>query len=305
MTMISCFDMGGVGGDFGDGRGAGACDRHGDGHGDEHGDPRHGTRRARASEGGQCTAGPVRVECAEGVGRFEFGAPSVVRAGGPRPDDHPAGRPDSEIRELLERKSRIREQGIQQVIEAEKARGSEVERFVAAIRYDSELAPRTTNRRQLLELGIEVPAADALPTDPDEIRHVLWTIIFGLARLGIFLTGTDSYSDSDLLERLCTRVLIDEVSDIPPSADMSEFVDLTPPASSAGGAAVDAEVVTEVLSELLSDGAPDGLMGPFEFEPQDDVDEVGRRQTRDPAHAPDEVPVVIDRDAFLPRPDRR
>ena len=293
MTMISCFDVGDLGGDVGDGHDVGSDGALGDG-------PRGAKpskRRPRGSGGGQCTAGPVRVETAGRDDRFALGAPSVVRAGGPSPDDHPAGRTDSEIRELFERKARIREQGIQQVLEQEKARGGSVERFVAAIRYDSELAPRTTNRRQLLELGIEVPAGDALPTDPDEVRRVLWTIIYGLARLGIFLTGTDSYSDPELLERLCARVLVDEVSDIPPSGDLSEFIDLTPPPASAGS--------SEKASTEAAADAPDGLTGPFEFEPQADDDELGDRPRAESASADTDHPVVVDRDGFLPRPDRR
>lgn len=271
--MISCFDVDGAG--VSGGGGAGADGPDGDAR--RAAKPRKG--RGRGSGEGGCSAGPVRVEVQGRDDRFALGAPSVVRKGAPDPEGHPAGRTDAEIRELFERKSRIREQGIQQVLEQEKARGGSVERFVAAIRYDSELAPRTTNRRQLLELGIEVPAGDALPTDPDQVRRVLWTIIYGLARLGIFLTGTNSYGDRELLERLCSRVLVDEVSDIPPSGDLSEFIDLTPPPAKAQD--------------------PDGLVGPFEYEPQSEDDEL---ETRKPRSNP---PSVVERDAYLPRPDRR
>ena len=49
-----------------------------------------------------------------------------------------------------------------------RAEGRVMERFMAAIAYDTEQAPRTTNRAQLLELGIVVPAVDAIPAADDE-----------------------------------------------------------------------------------------------------------------------------------------
>lgn len=274
MTMIACFDM--------DGSGASRARGGGEESGREDSGgvartPKARKRRAGDARGG--SVGPVRVEAADDGGKFALGAPSVVRAGAPHPADHPAGRSDDEIRELLARKSRRREQGILEVMEQAKARGSVVERFVAAIQYDSELAPKTTNRRQLLELGIEVPAGDAVPTDPAEAAGMLWTIIYGLARLGIFLTGTDSYDDRGLLEKLCTHVLLDEISDIPPSADLSEFIDLTPPPA--------------------AEPDPDGLIGPFEYEPQSEEEEVGSRKPRA------RQPAIVERDRLLPRPDRR
>jgi hypothetical protein len=213
--------------------------------------------------------GPVRIESRDRGDRFALGAPSVVPADAPDPAEHPAGKSDAEIRELLASKSRRREDGIRRVLEEGKAKGQDIERFVAAITYDSELAPKTTNRRQLLELGITVPSPDSLPKDDAEARRALWTIVYGLARLGIFLTGTDALDDRTLLARLTGRVLLDEVADIPPSADMSEFIDMS---------------------------VPDGLTGPFEasLEADDDAD--------DPLHEQSDGP--YDRDRILPRPDR-
>ena len=280
MTMIACFDVGGgVGGGAGGGdvaRSEGGDEGGGEGGVHRARAPKARRRGAGAAPGG--SVGPVRIEVEDDGSKFALGAPSVVRAGAPGPADHPAGRSDDEVRELFARKSRRREQGILELMEQAKARGSAVERFVAAIQYDSELAPKTTNRRQLLELGIEVPAGDAVPTDPVEATRALWTIIYGLARLGIFLTGTDTYDDRALLEKLCTQVLLDEIADIPPSADLSEFIDLTPP------------------PRVERD--PDGLIGPFEYEPQSEEDEVGTRKSQS------EPPAIVARDRLLPRPDR-
>jgi len=269
MTMIACFDMGENG----------ASRAEGGGEADSNPARAAKARKGRARDARSGSVGPVRVESDGDGGKFALGAPSVVRAGAPSPADHPAGRSDDEIRELFARKSRRRDEGIRDVMEQARARGSAVERFVAAIQYDSELAPKTTNRRQLLELGIDVPAGDALPADAAETMRVLWTIIYGLARLGIFLTGTDSYDDRALLEKLCTRVLLDEISDIPPSGDLSEFIDLTPPPA--------------------DERDPDGLMGPFEYEPQSEDDDACSRKPET------ERPAVVERDRLLPRPDRR
>lgn len=263
MAMIACFDFGALGSDgSSDGTGVGK---------------KTASKAAAAKAVGAPSTGPVRIAPDESPDRFATGAPCVVPARAPRAEDFPAGRSDKDIRELFARKSRTREDGIQRVLEAARASGRPVERFVAAIKYDSELAPRTTNRKQLLELGIDVPASDSIPASDDAVHHALWTIIYGLARLGIFLTGTDSYDDRALLTKLCSGVLIDPVADIPPSADMSEFIDVTP---------------------LRDAAAPDGLAGPYDFGPQDDDDELGVGRSTGT------VPTASRRDSMLPRPDR-
>jgi len=102
-------------------------------------------------------------------------------------------------------------------------------RMNAAMVYDTEHAPRTTNKRQLEEIGIVVPASSSFASRTDAyIRDRLWAIIYGLARLGVYLTDTDSLHDRELLARLVDGVLIDEVSDIPPNADMNEYISLDP-----------------------------------------------------------------------------
>jgi len=222
------------------------------------------------------SVGPTRVHAVDPADRFALGAPCVIPRDAPDPARYPAGKSDADIRSLLAAKSRRREEGIRRLIEEAKASGREIERFVAAINYDTELSPRTTNRRQLLELGIEVPSADAMPADDAEVHRVLWTIVYGLARLGIFLTGTDSLDDRAMLARLCSQVLVDEVPDIPPSADMSEFIDL------------DAPVALD---------APDGLHGPFDpsREEDEEVDGALLEIRGEP---------IVDRDRLLPKPDR-
>jgi hypothetical protein len=110
------------------------------------------------------------------------------------------------------------------------------ERFVGAITYDSQMAPMTTNATQLKELGITVPTVKAITTKErggtyrmtEEVVHTrLWNIVYGLARLGVYLVGTDTFTNRELLLRLCSRVLKDVIRDFPPNPDMNEFIDLS------------------------------------------------------------------------------
>ena len=122
-----------------------------------------------------------------------------------------------------------------------------------------------------------VPASDSLPKSAADVHRCLWTILYGLARLGIYLTGTDGFDDRALLAKLCATILVEEINDIPPSADMSEFIDVDP------------------IHSFVEDEAslsPDGLSGPFDFGSNDEDEEFGAQPR-------------LDRDRLLPRPDRR
>ena len=148
MAMIACFDMDGGRGGFTNGFFAHGFDID--------------------SSGGSDKASPAnaRVEPAD---RFAAGAPSVVPEDAPRPEHFPTGRTHAQIVALFAGKSQRREQGIARVLEDARAKGKPVDRFVACITYDSEFAPKTTNRRQLLELGIMVPASDSLPKSAADV----------------------------------------------------------------------------------------------------------------------------------------
>jgi len=75
----------------------------------------------------------------------------------------------------------------------------------------------------------------------------------------VYLSGTDHLADRKLYSVLTTKVLLDEIRDIPPNDDMSEFIDMSaiPP-----------------------------------------VEAKGRRKQSAP------YPVIVNRDASLPRPKR-
>jgi hypothetical protein len=52
-------------------------------------------------------------------------------------------------------------------------------------------------------------------------------VIDGLAALGVYLSGMDHLADRKLYTVLTTKVLLDEIRDIPPNDDMSEFIDMS------------------------------------------------------------------------------
>lgn len=93
--------------------------------------------------------------------------------------------------------------------------------------YDFELAPMTTNIAMLEMLGITLPPASEIPNlSPEAAALLLRTIINGLATWNIFLLHTNHLSDTELLTRLLTEILPEEVQLLPPSPEVREFVDL-------------------------------------------------------------------------------
>ncbi len=125
---------------------------------------------------------------------------------------------------VFNRKRAERKAGIDQLIAAEHADGKVLDRMLATIDWDTNHAPLTTNLQQLAEIGVHPPTPESL-TDEDLVS-ALALVINGLATLGVFLASTDHLDDRRLYSQLFTSVLIEEVRDIPPTDDMSEFIDL-------------------------------------------------------------------------------
>jgi hypothetical protein len=136
---------------------------------------------------------------------------------------------------VFARKRAARQEGIARLIEAEAARGKKLDRLLATIQWDGEHAALTTNLDQLREIGVYPPREVAGLGDED-VPAALQLVVQGLAALGIFLSGTNHLSDRRLLTVLCTSILREKVRDIPPSDEVSEYVDLTavPPAQGKG-----------------------------------------------------------------------
>jgi hypothetical protein len=169
--------------------------------------------------------------------------------------------PEAEIEAILSRRREARTRAID-AIEAEwKAKGRHEDRTYLSLVHDFERASMTTNRVQLEEIGVRVPAPGAIDLPDDEVRHVLWSIIYGLERLHVYLLSTDHLDDRRLLERLVNGVLQDEIRDLPPSDGVSEFVDFG-----------------------LDGEHPDGLVGPFEPQDEDDAEFDPQRLETAPGH---------------------
>jgi hypothetical protein len=126
--------------------------------------------------------------------------------------------------EIVEEKRRQREDAIAKLQEEARARGQPAERAFWSMVYDFEMAPMTTNRRQLEAVGIDIPPASALADD--EVALKLREIIEALGRLHIYLLHTNHLSDRSLYERLEREILDEEVRDLPPDGNAREFIDL-------------------------------------------------------------------------------
>lgn len=136
---------------------------------------------------------------------------------------------------LIEKKRKERAKGIALVLSEAQKKGKECEPLVAAVMYDTEMAPHTNNEKQLGELGILVPKISFLDAaTAEEIRSLNWDIINGMALLGVFFSGTDHLNEKEFCRILIGRILQEEVRDIPPSNDVSEFIDLSPCAPAEG-----------------------------------------------------------------------
>ncbi len=123
-----------------------------------------------------------------------------------------------------EAQRRLRTEAIDRLQDEAKRAGGITDRLYWTMVYDFELAPLTTNLAQLRELGIEVPPANTL--DEATLSSRLWQVIGGLARLNVYLISTDHLTDRELYDRLESRVLREEVREVPPEPGVREYIDL-------------------------------------------------------------------------------
>ena len=118
----------------------------------------------------------------------------------------------------------------------------------------------------------------------------------------MFLSGTDHLGDRTLLNMLCTRIIEEQVRDVPPSRDMSEFVDLTacrPDDLIDRMAPINGDRATTADENAV--GAHDDCRDERRADCDDDDDESDDIWD-DPAGY--SLKRVADRDALLPRPSR-
>lgn len=251
---------------------------------------------ADAGASGRGRASSDRWETPAWAARFR------VHPEAPHPSEFLGTLDDRRIAEMLGRKREARERAIAQLQAELRSRGMPAERIVAAIMYDGEHAPKSTNRAQLGLMGVEVPRTlDAIAAlGADDCARELWRVIYGLACLGIFLIGTDHLDDRRLLTFLAVRVLEEEIHDVPPIEEMSEFIDLgaVSPANEAfvllGGGAHGGD--SSAASEIVEHPAD---------EPGIEVETAALlTDPESPMVHPMVFPRVVRRDDLLPRPDR-
>jgi hypothetical protein len=135
-------------------------------------------------------------------------------------------KPHDELELMFHDKRMRRVIGIDWLMRRKDELGEPIDVMQAAMQWDHQYADRTTNIKQLREIGIDLPDMNRL-TD-DEIDDALEEAVCGLRRLGISILGADNMCPKRMYQLLTQRILVEEVPDIPPNAGTTEYIDLTP-----------------------------------------------------------------------------
>jgi hypothetical protein len=167
------------------------------------------------------TTDPVRTP------DFTFGAPFIWSPEAPNPADlMPL---PHYIQSALKAKAAKRNAAIAEI----PAGLSAMDHVKALLKVDFNGAT-STNAQQLWDLGVFIPTVEAIdevneddtPVCSDSVIYIqLWAVIYGLATLGIYLVNTNHLTNRQLLRRLITGPLADEIPDIVPNNDCMEFLD--------------------------------------------------------------------------------
>jgi hypothetical protein len=165
-----------------------------------------------------------------------------------RSDESEAARPRvTEPAEIIATKAANRARAIDELVREAHDKGSYASRAFWAMVYDFEHAPETTNRRQLAELGVTVPAPEAIESLTDaEVAAAIRSIVEGLALLRVYLLHTDHLSDRELLRRLVLEILDEPIRDAV-GTDCEEWIDLL---------AMDREEADEIMAEFYDPATP-------------------------------------------------
>ena len=86
-----------------------------------------------------------------------------------------------------------------------------------------ESADRTCHFIQLEERGIALPAPEEL--DDAALTKKLWEVIRALARMNVFLSQTDQWSDRELYEHMWHETLREITMDLPPDSGWTHHID--------------------------------------------------------------------------------
>ncbi len=86
-----------------------------------------------------------------------------------------------------------------------------------------EQADETTHFAQLEQGGVALPPPDEL--DDEQLTAKLWEVIHALARINVYLSTTDHWSDRELYEQLWRDALREFTMDFPPGSDWNCHID--------------------------------------------------------------------------------
>ena len=127
---------------------------------------------------------------------------------------------------IQEDKQAAREKRIDRLVAEASGRGEDEDRIFWSIVHDLEVAPMTTNRRQLDEIGFEIPDLESvLELDPRVLKAMLWELIHALALVRVYLRGTDHLDDRALIGLLYERVIDEPVPDLPHAVGVRDWID--------------------------------------------------------------------------------
>jgi hypothetical protein len=115
---------------------------------------------------------------------------------------------------------------IDRLVETARSRGEDEDRIFWSIVHDLEEVPQTTNRQQLLELGLPVLTADAARLmSPSAVQVALRQLLDSLALVRVFFCRTNHLDDRTFLIFLLTRIIEEPVPDLPLLVGARDWVD--------------------------------------------------------------------------------
>lgn len=118
-------------------------------------------------------------------------------------------------------KTAMRTAKIDALVEEAKKSNAVTDRNYWMMVYDFEMSPKTTNRKQLLELGIEMPAFESVPC-PNQRLEILKSVTLGLSLYSVYLIHLDCYSDDEVYKKL-EQVIDEEIREVV-GTDIRELV---------------------------------------------------------------------------------
>lgn len=130
----------------------------------------------------------------------------------------------SQMQAIRDRKEKERQEAIDKLVEKGKASGGITDRLYWKMVYDFEMAPKTTNRKQLLELGIEMPPFDEVG-HPIKAHVLLKVVLQGLALHNIYVLQHEHLNDEDFY-KVIYKCLDEDCREVPNEPGVREYIHL-------------------------------------------------------------------------------